>query len=189
MVYTTSLFIVFMLFFFIVLLFGVNNAIKTIPMLLFLFFLIYFLGWFIVQFAWLIIPLIIIRYFMNRNAPKKKRRTYYRYTTNAEDFEEFFRRAGGFNGSYGGYSGGYSGRTNSSNSNPFEYTQDKSRYYKILGVEKGVTKEELKKAYRELVKQHHPDRFSNATQKEKDYHETKLKEINEAYEKLLSDFA
>ena len=48
----------------------------------------------------------------------------------------------------------------------------------------GATQEEIKKAYREQAKKHHPDRFANETQDIKDYHEKKFKEINEAYEKL-----
>jgi len=48
-------------------------------------------------------------------------------------------------------------------------------YYEILGVDKGADKEELKKAYRELSKEHHPDRGGDAE---------KFKEINEAYSTL-----
>ena len=49
-------------------------------------------------------------------------------------------------------------------------------------------RQDIKKAYRDLVKQHHPDKFTNANDSEKEYHENKLKEINEAYEKLSKDF-
>jgi len=54
-------------------------------------------------------------------------------------------------------------------------------YYKILGVEKGSSKEDIKKAYKKLAKKYHPDisKESNA--------ETKFKEINEAAEVLLDD--
>lgn len=47
-------------------------------------------------------------------------------------------------------------------------------YYKILGVGKGATSEEIKKAYKKLAKQYHPDinKESNASEK--------FKEINEA---------
>ncbi|MBI2416289.1 MAG: molecular chaperone DnaJ [Candidatus Kerfeldbacteria bacterium] len=47
-------------------------------------------------------------------------------------------------------------------------------YYKILGVEKTATAEDIKKAFRKLAHQHHPDKESG--------NETKFKEINEAYQ-------
>jgi len=52
-------------------------------------------------------------------------------------------------------------------------------YYKILGVDKNATQEEIKKAYRKLAKKYHPD--SNPGDKKA---EEKFKEINEAYEVL-----
>lgn len=51
-------------------------------------------------------------------------------------------------------------------------------YYKILGVGKTATEEELKKAYRKLAHQHHPDKQGG--------NESKFKEINEAYQVLSS---
>ena len=52
-------------------------------------------------------------------------------------------------------------------------------YYKVWGVERTATEAEIKKAYRKLAKQHHPDH--NPDNKAA---ETRLKEINEAYETL-----
>lgn len=54
-------------------------------------------------------------------------------------------------------------------------------YYTILGVTKSASAEEIKKAYRKLALQHHPDR--NKGNKES---ETKFKEVTKAYE-VLSD--
>lgn len=58
----------------------------------------------------------------------------------------------------------------------------KKDYYEVLGVEKTASKEDLKKAYRKLAMQFHPDRNPD----DKDAEE-KFKEAAEAYEILSSD--
>ena len=50
-------------------------------------------------------------------------------------------------------------------------------YYKILGVQKGATLEDIKKAYRRLAHKYHPDKGGDAT---------RFKEVAEAYQ-VLSD--
>lgn len=52
-------------------------------------------------------------------------------------------------------------------------------YYEVLGVSKDATQDQIKKAYRKLAKQYHPD--ANPGDKKA---EEKFKEINEAYEVL-----
>lgn len=54
-------------------------------------------------------------------------------------------------------------------------------YYKILGVEKGASADELKKAYRGLARKYHPDFNPGDKQAE-----TKFKEVQEAYD-VVSD--
>jgi molecular chaperone DnaJ len=52
----------------------------------------------------------------------------------------------------------------------------KRDYYEVLGVSKGASADEIKKAFRKAAVQHHPDKEGGD--------ETKFKEINEAYEVL-----
>lgn len=59
---------------------------------------------------------------------------------------------------------------------------NKRDYYEVLGVNKNATDEELKKTYRKLAKQYHPD----ANIDNKEAAEAKFKEVSEAYE-VLSD--
>ncbi|MDD4715450.1 MAG: molecular chaperone DnaJ [Oscillospiraceae bacterium] len=59
--------------------------------------------------------------------------------------------------------------------------EQKRDYYEVLGVSKTASEEELKKAYRRLAKQYHPDLHPDDKQAE-----AKFKELNEAYA-VLSD--
>lgn len=63
------------------------------------------------------------------------------------------------------------------------------RYYEILGFEPGATLDQVKQAYRDLVKVWHPDRFLHDPPLQEKAQE-KIKDINRAYENLefyLSD--
>lgn len=52
-------------------------------------------------------------------------------------------------------------------------------YYKILGVEKSASKEDIKKAFRKMAHQYHPDKNKGD--------DAKFKEVNEAYQTLSDD--
>ena len=61
-------------------------------------------------------------------------------------------------------------------------TTQKRDYYEILGVSKNASDEDLKKAFRKLAFEFHPDRNKDKNAEEK------FKEINEAYQ-VLSDLS
>ena len=52
-------------------------------------------------------------------------------------------------------------------------------HFKVLGVTKYSTKEQIKKAYKDLIKIWHPDKFENNTKKQSEAQE-KCKIINDA---------
>lgn|SRR3989338_1784819 len=70
-------------------------------------------------------------------------------------------------------------------SRPRRSKLDKADQFRaILGVERGASSEEIKKAYRKLVKLHHPDVFSTASEAQKRMAAEKFIQIQEAYEGL-----
>jgi len=74
-----------------------------------------------------------------------------------------------------GYGG--SGYTSSGSS-----STDESRYYDTLGLEPDADFASIKKAYRKLSMQYHPDKVSHLGDEFKEVAEEKMKELNVAYE-------
>jgi molecular chaperone DnaJ len=56
--------------------------------------------------------------------------------------------------------------------------------YEVLGINRTASKDEVKKAYRELAKKYHPDRYANNPLN--DLAEEKFREIQEAYEVIMN---
>ena len=139
-----------------------------LPVLIILGILIYFIGALSIKYwpwilAWILVSFLVSA-IKNKNGKNKtysnrssnRNRTTFYGNVNQEEaeriFREFFGGTGGFNqNTYGNY--GY-GSQNNSQGNYYGgmYQEDKSKYYQILGVQKGASADELKKAYFKLVK-------------------------------------
>jgi len=61
-------------------------------------------------------------------------------------------------------------------------TATRRDYYEVLGVQRGTSAEEIKKAYRKMALKYHPDRNAGDAEAEQ-----KFKEVNEAYQVLSDD--
>lgn len=64
------------------------------------------------------------------------------------------------------------------------YQKDNDRYYRILEIEKGASKDEIKKAYRKMVKKYHPDRLGDIGEDAKNAATEKFRMVQEAYDEL-----
>ncbi|MDO4744957.1 MAG: DnaJ domain-containing protein [Bacillota bacterium] len=57
--------------------------------------------------------------------------------------------------------------------------------YEVLGISENASEEEIKRAYKEMVKKYHPDKYQNNPLA--DLAEEKLQEVNEAYDMLMKN--
>ena len=57
-------------------------------------------------------------------------------------------------------------------------------YYKVLGVARAASEDEIQKAYRKLARKYHPDLHANKSDKEKDRAKQKFQQIQHAYDVL-----
>lgn len=60
-------------------------------------------------------------------------------------------------------------------------------HYRILGLTKNATKEEIKEAFRKLAIQFHPDKHAQSPKSARDSATLKFKQVSEAYEVLMDD--
>jgi len=69
------------------------------------------------------------------------------------------------------------------------YASDIERYYAVLGVAKAAPPDQVKKAYRRLVQEYHPDKIAAKGLPEEftRFAQDKFREIQEAYEKVKAD--
>lgn len=65
-----------------------------------------------------------------------------------------------------------------------ERQESSSDPYEILGVSKGATPDQVKRAYREALSQYHPDKVSHLGPDIQNLAREKTHKINEAYERL-----
>ncbi|MBO5800033.1 MAG: DnaJ domain-containing protein [Paludibacteraceae bacterium] len=75
-------------------------------------------------------------------------------------------------------------QSSSYRSNSSRYTAAELNAYKVLGLEPGASKDDVKKAYRKLIVENHPDKFAGASEHRRRMATEKTAELNKAYDIL-----
>ena len=71
-----------------------------------------------------------------------------------------------------------------SSNNTFTQSRNQKDPYKVLGISKDATDDEVKKAYRKMAMKYHPDRVAGMSEEMQRNAAEQMKEINEAYEQI-----
>lgn len=79
----------------------------------------------------------------------------------------------------------FKNNTNNSTINNQDSTKINKSPYEILGINENATKEEIQKAYKDKVKQYHPDKVSHLGEELQKIANEKFLEIKEAYDFLM----
>ncbi len=128
----------------------------------------------IVGWGWLddlIVWILVWRYFVSL---KKKQTTGYRFFKQAGDSFEGKSRAD------------YSGRFRFGEQDQNAEGKEPWDAYRVLGIDRNASAEEIKHAYRELASRYHPDKLEHLGDEFKVLAEMRFKEIQKAYEELIS---
>jgi len=68
-----------------------------------------------------------------------------------------------------------------------EFIKEKDKYYNILGIERKASREEIKRAYREMVNKYHPDKVSHLGKEFSELAHQRIVQINEAYNQIKNE--
>ncbi len=68
-----------------------------------------------------------------------------------------------------------------------EFVEEKDKYYRILGIERNASKEEIKRAYREMANKYHPDRVSHLGREFSELAHQRIVQVNEAYDQIKNE--
>lgn len=106
------------------------------------------------------------------------RQTDYDYLLNTYRYYSQQSYQSGYSGSYSGYSG-YSGQSGS-----YGRSSNLEADYALLGVKSSDSDEDIKKAYRRLAIDNHPDKVAHLGETARKEAETRFAKINEAYQRI-----
>lgn len=104
-------------------------------------------------------------------------RNLFRNDNRSDDYTHYY---------YYNFSNGQ-GNTNTNNPGSTRSTAD---YYKVLGLTPQATEAEIKKAYRKLILEYHPDTVASKeglSEESKKYATKKFREVQEAYEQICRE--
>ena len=131
---------------------------------------------FVAGWGWLddlIIWILVWRYFVSLKKKIAGTGRYYQSTD------------GGYNRASGG---NYSGQSGSDSKDQFSEKSDRQPWdpYRVLGIDRSASIEEIKHAYRELAAKYHPDKLEHLGEEFRVLAEARFKEIQQAYQELTA---
>ena len=100
------------------------------------------------------------------------------------DFSRYYRNAGSGSGNRGDGNDSERSRSYQKDQHSENTASEEWDPYRVLGIDRSASADEIKHAYRELARKYHPDKLEHLGDEFKTLAEMRFKEIQQAYQEL-----